>query len=199
MALVRTIAGLIVATLGFAPVAAERVYFIAADEVAWDFAPSYPNNPITGEPFTTEELVYLRQAKDRVGRKYLKAIYREYTDASFATLKPRGPAEENHGILGPVIHAEVGDPITIVFHNNTRFRVGIHPHGVFYAKASEGAHYMTNSGPMGNEKDHGAMPETGADLNPKRPVHLSLGGAGTRRTGTIRPRLCSLALSRARS
>ena len=57
MALVRTIACLIVATLGFAPVAAgaaERVYFIAADEVAWDFAPSYPNNPITGEPFTTE-------------------------------------------------------------------------------------------------------------------------------------------------
>jgi len=61
----RTIACLIVATLGFAPLAAgaaERVYFIAADEVAWDFAPSYPNNPITGEPFTTEESVYLRQA-----------------------------------------------------------------------------------------------------------------------------------------
>jgi hypothetical protein len=77
MALARTIACLILATLGFAPVAAgaaERVHFIAADEVAWDFAPSYPNNPITGEPFTTEESVYLRQAKDRVGRKYLKAI-----------------------------------------------------------------------------------------------------------------------------
>ena len=98
MALVRTIACLIVATLGFAPVAAgaaERVYFIAADEVVWDFAPSYPNNPITGVPFTTDESVYLRRAKDRVGRKYLKAIYREYTDASFATLKPRGPAEES--------------------------------------------------------------------------------------------------------
>jgi manganese oxidase len=26
---------------------------------------------------------------------------------------------------------------------------------------------MTDSGPMGNENDHGAMPETGADLNPK--------------------------------
>jgi hypothetical protein len=123
MALVRTTACLIVATLGLAPVAAgaaERVYFIAADEVAWDFAPSYPNNPITGEPFTTEESVYLRRAKDRVGRKYLKAIYREYTDASFATLKPRGPAEEGHGILGPVIHAEVGDTITIARHSSPR-------------------------------------------------------------------------------
>jgi hypothetical protein len=54
------------------------------------------------------------------GRKYLKAIYREYTDDSFATLKPRGAAEEGHGILGPVIHAEVGDTITVVFRNNTR-------------------------------------------------------------------------------
>ncbi|MGO9845948.1 MAG: multicopper oxidase domain-containing protein, partial [Methylocella sp.] len=42
-----------------------------------------------------------------------------------------------------MIHAEVGDTITVVFRNNTRFPVGIHPHGVFYDKASEGAHYMT--------------------------------------------------------
>jgi hypothetical protein len=52
MAPVRTIICTIVALLGFAPAktsAAERVYFIAADEVAWDYAPSYPNNPITGE------------------------------------------------------------------------------------------------------------------------------------------------------
>jgi manganese oxidase len=170
MVLVRTIACLIVATLGFAPVpagAAERVYFIAADEVVWDFAPSYPNNPITGVPFTTDESVYLRQTKDRLGRKYLKAVYREYTDGSFATRKPRGPAEESHGILGPVIHAEVGDTITVVFRNNTRFRVGIHPHGVFYAKAFEGAHYMTDTGPMGNENDHSAMLATGADVGPK--------------------------------
>jgi FtsP/CotA-like multicopper oxidase with cupredoxin domain len=147
--------------------AAERVYFIAADEVTWDFAPSYPNNPITGELFTKEESTYLWKAKNRIGRKYLKAIYREYTDASFATLKPQGPVEESHGILGPVIHAEVGDTITIVFRNNTRFRVGIHSHGVFYAKESEGAHYVTDTGPMGHENDHGAVPETGAHVNPK--------------------------------
>ena len=54
---IRTIACMIVATLGFVPTAAdavERTYFIAADEVVWNFAPSYPNNPITGEPFTKE-------------------------------------------------------------------------------------------------------------------------------------------------
>jgi hypothetical protein len=57
----RTIACMIVATLGFVPAdAVERTYFIAADEVVWDFAPSDPNNPITGEPFTKEESVFLR-------------------------------------------------------------------------------------------------------------------------------------------
>lgn len=160
---------MIVATLGFVPTAAdavERTYFIAADEVVWDFAPSYPNNPITGEPFTKEESVFLRHAKDRIGRKYLKAVYREYTDPSFTTLKPQGPAEQM-GIMGPTIHAEVGDAITVVFRNNTRFPVGIHPHGVLYAKASEGAHYVTNAAPAGQEQDHGNMPETGANVEPK--------------------------------
>jgi hypothetical protein len=31
--------------------AAERIYYIAADTVVWDYAPSYPLNPITGQPF----------------------------------------------------------------------------------------------------------------------------------------------------
>src|SRR6185437_15693571 len=87
-------------------------YYIAADEVLWDYAPSYPNNPITGVSFTKEESVFLRHAGDRIGRKYLKAVYREYTGASFTTLKPRGPGEASLGILGPIIHAEVGDTIT---------------------------------------------------------------------------------------
>ena len=173
MALLRTIACMIVATLGFVPTAAdaiERTYFIAADEVVWDFAPSDPNNPITSEPFTKAESVFLRHAKDRIGRKYLKAVYREYTDASFATFKPQRPAEQSRGILGPVIHAEVGDTITVVFRNNTRFPVGIHPHGVLYAKASEGAHYMTDAAPAGQEHDHGTMPETGAQDETMRPA-----------------------------
>ena len=146
-----------------AAAAAQRLYYIAADEVAWDYAPSHPNNPITGEPFTTEESVYLRQDKDRIGERYLKAVYREYADASFASLKPRELAEEHLGILGPIIHAEVGDTITVVFRNNTRFPVGIHPHGVFYDKSSEGAHYSIGAA-TSNETDPDVMPETGADI-----------------------------------
>jgi FtsP/CotA-like multicopper oxidase with cupredoxin domain len=146
--------------------AAERVHYIAADEIVWDFAPSYPNNPITGEAFGREELEFLRQSKDRIGGKYLKAVYREYADASFTTLKAKGPADEHLGLLGPIIHAEVGDTITVVFRNNTRLPVGIHPHGVFYAKASEGALYAIDASPSDREKGP-ATPETGAHVAPK--------------------------------
>ena len=37
-----------------------RTYYIAADEVDWDYAPS-GKNQITGEPFGEEENVFVRQ------------------------------------------------------------------------------------------------------------------------------------------
>src|SRR5262249_15267406 len=138
--------GLLLSILGFGlhPVlAAERVYYIAADEVVWDYAPFYPDNPIMGEPVGSEESVYLKQGDDRVGMRYLKAVYREYTDGSFSMLKTRSSEENYLGILGPILHAEVGDTIVVHFRNNTRLSIGIHPHGVLYEKSSEGAHYST--------------------------------------------------------
>jgi manganese oxidase len=144
--------------------AAERVYYIAADEVTWDYAPSYPDNPIMAEPFSQEEQVYLKEGADRIGRRYLKAVYREYTDGSFTTLKP--PAAEGRylGILGPTLHVEVGDTIVVHFRNNTRLSIGIHPHGVLYDKNSEGAHYSTETAM--DPDGHHAMPETGANVKP---------------------------------
>ena len=113
----------------------DRIYWIAADEVQWNYAPSFPVNPMTGEEFTEDQRVFVEQG---IGRKYLKAVYREYTE-NFAAVKQRSAAEEHLGILGPVIRAEVGDQITVHFKNNTRFPASIHPHGVRYAKAHEGA------------------------------------------------------------
>jgi FtsP/CotA-like multicopper oxidase with cupredoxin domain len=167
MAHFRTIAFLTAAHLGFSSVAAlasERIRYIAADEVLWDFAPSYPTNPLAGAPFSKEQSAYLRQAENRIGRKYLKAVYREYADSSFSTLAPRSSSEKHLGMLGPTIHAEVGDTITVVFRNNTRLPVGIHPHGLFYDKASEGASYLAREAAHGS--DSGATPQTGAQIEP---------------------------------
>ncbi len=82
----------------------------------------------------------------RIGSKSKKALYREYTDASFQTLKPRAAEDEYLGLLGPVIRAEVGDSIKVTFKNNATHPYSMHPHGVFYEKSSEGAGYQDNTG-----------------------------------------------------
>lgn len=122
-----------------------RTYYVAADEVKWDYAPS-GRNQITGKPFGDTENVFVKNGPDRIGKVYRKALYREYTDATFTRLKPRGADGQHLGLLGPVIHAEVGDTIRFVFKNNTRFPLSVHPHGVFYTKDSEGAPYADGSG-----------------------------------------------------
>ncbi len=117
---------------GKAPVAGvTRTYFIAADEIVWDYAPS-GKDLIKNVPLSTI---------DNKGRKNLKAKYREYTDATYTSLKPVAPEWEHLGILGPVIRAEVGDTIKVTFKNNTRVPASIHAHGVQYNKDSEGAPY----------------------------------------------------------
>ena len=115
-----------------------RIYYIAADEVDWDYAPA-GKDLMTGEEFNEEQAVFTVKGPHRIGRVYKKALYREYTDASFTHLKTRGPEEEHLGLLGPVIRAEVGDVIKVIFKNNSATQTySMHPHGVFYDKASEG-------------------------------------------------------------
>ena len=47
-----------------------------------------------------------------LGAVYIKGMYRQYTDASFSMRKQPNP---QHGILGPTLHAHVGDTLIIVF------------------------------------------------------------------------------------
>src|SRR5882757_8903613 len=66
-----------------AAVGVTRSYFIAADEVVWDYAPSNGINLITGEPFDDQANVFVQPGPQRIGSKYWKALYREYTDGTF--------------------------------------------------------------------------------------------------------------------
>jgi FtsP/CotA-like multicopper oxidase with cupredoxin domain len=74
-----------------------------------------------------------------------------YTDATFTQLKARPKEWEHLGLLGPLVRAEVGDTIQVVFRNNLHFPTSMHPHGVFYQKASEGAVYHDGSDDQGNQ------------------------------------------------
>lgn len=119
---------------------ATHTYYIAADEVTWDFAPQN-RNLASGRSFGAEEAPWVATGPHRLGKVLKKALYREYTDATFTTLKPRPKEWEHLGFLGPLMRAEVGDTIKVIFKNNLTFPASLHPHGVFYEKGSEGAPY----------------------------------------------------------
>jgi FtsP/CotA-like multicopper oxidase with cupredoxin domain len=134
-----------------------RIYYIAADPVDWDYAPSGKN--LLGPHFEADAGTFLDHGDDRIGHVDRKSVYRQYTDATFKTLVPRPPAWEHLGMLGPPIHAVVGDTLKIVFKNNTPFPASVHAHGLLYDKASEGADY--DDGTSGADKADDAVPEGG--------------------------------------
>jgi len=130
-----------------------RTYFIAADEIDWDYAPLGVDF-MTGKPFAGMSAAYTQPGPGQIGHVYRKAVYREYTDHTFETLKERLPEDKYLGLLGPVLRAEVGDTIKIIFKNNGTHPYSMHPHGVFYEKPSEGSMYADG---VADAKKPGAM------------------------------------------
>ena len=118
-----------------AAAATTRHYYIQAEDVVWDFAPSGQNLIHcmgTSAPCAIP-------APWTNSHTFNKVRYIEYTDASFATRKPQ---PEWLGVLGPIIRAEEGDTVKVYFCNrSTRGSFGMHPHGFNYTKDNEGAHY----------------------------------------------------------
>ena len=81
--------------------AATRHYYIAAEDVTWNYAPS-GHDLLTATP--------IRQPWTKL--QWAKTRFLEYTDATFTTPKPQ---PEWLGILGPIIRAEVGDEWSSIF------------------------------------------------------------------------------------
>lgn len=106
--------------------AAVQEYWIAAEKISWNYAPSTRNqiDPDAGLGVWGESL------------KYTKYRYIGYTDSSFSV--PLAQAEWM-GILGPQIRGVVGDTIVVHFLNRTDRSLSMHPHGVLYSKDNEGA------------------------------------------------------------
>jgi FtsP/CotA-like multicopper oxidase with cupredoxin domain len=112
-----------------------RHYFIQAEDVTWDFAPTGQDllhgGPVP-DPWTDSHV-------------FSKTRYIEYTDGTFTRRKAQ-PVWL--GVLGPIIRAEVGDTVVVHFRNRAPSgSYGMHPHGFHYTKDNEGAHYTgVNSG-----------------------------------------------------
>jgi FtsP/CotA-like multicopper oxidase with cupredoxin domain len=135
----------LVACSSAAPKPRTRTYYVAADTVLWDYAPGGDTNLISGQPYDSVARTFVGNDSTDIGHRYIKAVYREYTDSTFTTLKPRPPKWQHLGILGPLLRAVVGDTLRIVFRNNTPHPASMHPHGVFYLKNSEGAPYADST------------------------------------------------------
>lgn len=147
-----------------------RVYYVAAERVTWDYAPTdtdqltgarfdtttarLPGKPapplnryfnVRGENYAPGE----QEGLDAVGSVYQKVLYRAYTDSTFTQRVERPPEWEHLGLLGPLLRGEVGDTIKVVFRNKAERPYSMHPHGVFYEKHSEGKAYRdgTSAGP----------------------------------------------------
>ncbi|CAL8466619.1 g6155 [Coccomyxa elongata] len=137
-----------------------RNYYMAAEKVLWDYAPLGGDACSGGlQPFSEEGLVRTENnvSAGQIGSRRYRAVYVEYTDATFSVRKNRTAEEAYLGNLGPLMRAAVGDTILVHFLNRLPQPVSVHPHGVFYNKSSEGALYA--DGTSGADKlDDSVMP-----------------------------------------
>uniref|UniRef100_A0A3Q2PTM2 ferroxidase n=1 Tax=Fundulus heteroclitus TaxID=8078 RepID=A0A3Q2PTM2_FUNHE len=118
-------------------------YFISAEEIEWDYSPTRDwelEKHKTG-PAESPGNIFVGKGKNRIGSRYKKVVYREYTDETFRHQKKR---QEHLGILGPIIHGEVGEQLLIVFKNKASRPYSITAHGV---KASGSHQKKDHSGP----------------------------------------------------
>jgi hypothetical protein len=67
-----------------------RTYYVTAEEVEWDYAPlGMDFSTGKAQPFEGAAVGYTQPGPNHIGHIYKKAVYREYTDSTFTTRKPR--------------------------------------------------------------------------------------------------------------
>ncbi|KAM8770514.1 ceruloplasmin-like [Rhynchonycteris naso] len=121
--------------------AKDKHYYIGIIETAWNYASDNEGRKLISVD-TEQSNIYLQNGPDRIGRSYKKALYVQYTDATFKTMIEK-PAWL--GFLGPVIKAETGDTVHVHLKNSASRPYTFHSHGIVYYKEHEGALYPDNT------------------------------------------------------
>jgi hypothetical protein len=145
-----------------------RTYYIAAQMEYWDYAPRYIRshslwqdrsnplpffsqmNQITGEAVGSTIYDAFLVANSRangatvtgtLGRLSWTARYWQYPNENFnynEAVRTHPAPFEHLGILGPLIRAEVGDKIVVVFYNNLTFNASFTPQGLLLQNGDDG-------------------------------------------------------------
>ncbi|XP_052768207.1 ferroxidase HEPHL1-like [Mya arenaria] len=85
--------------------------------------------------------IHLRRGPQRIGSRYKKAVFREYTDSTFTVRKLRSKYQTHYGLAGPPVVGEVGDIIEVVVTNLATRPYSFLAGGVAMTKDNEGAFY----------------------------------------------------------
>ncbi|XP_035766641.1 ceruloplasmin [Neolamprologus brichardi] len=122
-----------------------REYFLKIEEVSWNYAPTGMNIIQNRSIQDDEEAsVFLKSGPQRIGSTYKKAVYKQYSDATYRTELTKA---EWLGYLGPLLMAEEGDTLIVHLKNTASRPYSAHPHGLNYTKGNEGALYPDGTGP----------------------------------------------------
>ncbi|XP_048968291.1 coagulation factor V isoform X24 [Canis lupus dingo] len=124
-----------------------KYYYIAAEELYWDYSKFAQSEDVDDHIHAQENTVYK------------KVVFRKYLDSTFTKRDPLGEYEEHLGILGPVIRAEVDDVIQVRFKNLASRPYSLHAHGLSYEKSSEGKTYEDDS-PEWFKEDNAVQPNS---------------------------------------
>lgn len=87
-----------------------------------------------------EASVFLKRGPQRIGPIYKKAVYKQYSDATYRTEVVKA---DWLGYLGPLLMAEQGDTVIVHLKNTASRPYSIHPHGLNYSKGNEGEELMS--------------------------------------------------------
>jgi len=186
-----------------AAAAPERVFFVAAESVDWDYAPlggsaaggTTNGCPATGAvPLTEDERVFTITNEGGVGSRYRKARFVLYEDEKFETPVPgngysvggEGGAgsglvvpEGWTGLTGPLLGAEEGDRIVVHFLNRLPFEASVHPSGGFVSLGGEeeGGGKEAAGTKAGAKKDTPAAKAAPAPASGRRRLLITAGEA----------------------
>ncbi|XP_023564406.1 coagulation factor V isoform X2 [Octodon degus] len=114
-------------------------YFIAAEEIMWDYAPIIP-----ASMDKVYKSLHLDNFSNQIGKHYKKVVYRQFEDESFT--KRIDNRIHHNGILGPIIRAQVRDTLKIVFKNTASRPYSIYPQGVTFSPYEDEVNSSSTSG-----------------------------------------------------
>ena len=80
---------------------------------------------------------FFEESSTKIGGKYTKAVFRQYTDIRYIQPANRPTDEEHLGLLGPALKAEVGDALLVTVRNRVRYPISLLAHGLSYSFQEE--------------------------------------------------------------